>query len=340
MGVLGPWVLVLLVGCGSGREREFVDSDTPREDRAVPRPDSSTSSDSAAPIGDAAPTACVPTTGAEALSGRCQQVMISVLARDGLPSAVEARGIMTSIGDGCAAVDRVELIDGDETIQVLSGVGASMTESFVARADTATPALTALCGSADGRYDPLQVVIHGRTDGGTFTARCGASADGGFGWPPSAVVTCHRNLPVGPAFWGSAETQVSSGFTWSSISVGYPNEEGIVIDAIDGDVEIIPTNAPFGAGGFFEPFGSTGWDTSISFFTSERRFISVQLDRLDDAFGAEMCPVGWSGVGEPPPDPPVLMMRLTGTGAAGRFESEAYLNGCYRSESMPPPPTP
>jgi hypothetical protein len=266
--------------------------------------------------------------------------MISVLRRDGLPTAVEARGITTNTGDGCRVVDRVELVSRDETVQMLSGV-TPMTrpgsEVFVARSDEAAPELTALCDGDEGRYDPFEVVVYGRMDGGNFVARCGAEFDGGFGWPPDSVVTCHRNLPVGPTFMGSADVQVSTGFTSSSLWLSYPNEHGIAIDTVGSDVRIVPTPDPFGGLGSTDPVPSSGWDTYVGFGTSERRFVSVQLDLLEDPFGVELCPEPDSGADPPEAFPPILMIDLSGTGAMGAFESEAYVSSCYRVTLTPPP---
>ncbi len=225
-------------------------------------------------------------------------------------------------------------------MQALAGVVPTNrpgTDDFVARAEEAAPELTEICESDDGRYDPFEVVVHGRMDGGTFVARCGADLDGGFGWPPDSVVTCHRNLPVGPTFMGSAEVQESPDLTWSNVWISYPNERGLSIDSVASDLRVIPTADPFG-GGFVEPTSSAGWDTSVSFHTSAERVVGVQLDLLDDAFGPELCPAV-DPTGEPSEDfPPILLMQLTGSGVMGPFESEAYVSNCYRYSIAPPSP--
>ncbi len=337
----GAWVLVLFVGCGGGRERGSVDGATtpPGSDGGTERPDTSAPVDGSLPMADGSvpvTEACEPTPGSETISGYCQQVMISVLRRDGLPTALEARGITTSVGDGCRVVDSVELLDADGTVQVLAGVTPEARpgmETFVARADETAPALEALCDGDEGRYDPYEVVVHGHMDGGSFVARCGAELDGGFGWPPDSVVTCHRNLPTGPTFMGGAEVQVNSAFTATQLWFSYPNVGGIAIDSVASDLRVVPTADPFG-GGFADPIASTGWDTSVSFETSEHRFISVQMSLLEDPFGTDLCPTPDTS-GDPSTEfPPVLRVALTGSGAMGAFESEAYVDTCYRISLM------
>jgi hypothetical protein len=137
---------------------------------------------------------------------------------------------------------------------------------------------------------------------------------------------------------GGADVQVSSGFTSSSIWLSYPNERGIALDTVSSEIRFVPTPDPFGGIGIADPVSSSGWEAFIGFGTSERRFVSVQLSLLEDPLGAELCPEPDSGMDPPEAFPPILMLDLTGTGAMGAFESEAYVSSCYRVTLMPPSP--
>jgi len=278
---------------------------------------------------------CVPTPGGASLVASCQQMVLSVLRGDGDP-ALEVTGYLTGLGDGCLAVDEVELLDGEESVQTLAG-GDGMTVTggsaiAVARSDAAAASIVALCAEDGGRYDTHRIRVRGRVDGGTFTAECGGSEGS---WPPGSVVTCHRGLLAGPQFQGGASVEVSTAFTSSSAWALYPSDSGeLPFDTLASDVYVVPTAVPFSSAPFQEPRVTTGWSGTVSFNTGARQTVVVQFNQGGDAFGTDLCPAP-DGSDPFAELPPVLLVRFSGTGPRGPIESEAYLDSCYRSVSSP-----
>lgn len=270
--------------------------------------------------------ACVPTSGDMLREGYCQQVMLAVLRSDDASPSLYVTGLTTSVGEGCNVVDRVEIrrTDGEllQTLVPASGAGLS------ARASTVAPELLALCDREDGRFDPFAVEVHGRTDGGRFVARCGAEAFGS-GWPPDLAVTCHQNLPIGPTFMGSGMVQATAGFTTSEIWFSYPNEDGIVIDAVDPEVRIVPGTWGFG-GVPIDPFDTSGWTATVSFHTSARTHVGVSLHQMADPLGGDLCPVPSAMPMPGDPVPPVFLARVRGSAGGRPFTSEAMISHCTR----------
>lgn len=323
MLVLGALVL----GCGG--ERSSDDAGLPG-DAGRTRDDAGAAMDGGGPM-DAAATgdagACTPASGPSAIEGYCQQIALSVLRFDDASPSLYATGLVTSVGDGCVAVDRVELrTTSGDLVQVLEPAGP-VASPFAARASAVAPELLTACDGEDGRFDPYAVEIHGRTDGGTFVARCGAEAFGS-GWPPDLVLTCHQNLPVGATYMGSGMITRSSAFTSSELWFLYPNEAGLVIDAVDPDVRIIPGTWGFGSVPI-DPFDTNGWEASVGFPTSARTHVSVSLTQLEDPLGDSLCPIPSSEPGPEDPVPAVFLARVSGTAGGRAFTSEAMISYCH-----------
>jgi hypothetical protein len=278
--------------------------------------------------------ACVPSGGSTTNEGYCQQVMLSVLRSDDASPELFATGITTSIGEGCAQIDRVDVLHADgELIQTLdqdlSGAGY-----FRARASTVAPEIAALCDREDGRFDPFAVEVHGRVDGGTFVARCGAE-EFGSGWPPELVVSCHQNLPVGPTYMGSGGVQITGMFTVADLRVMYPNVDGIVIDSVASTARVIPGTWGFGSMPI-APFDTTGWTTSVGFPTSAQEFVLVQMFASMDLLGEDVCPVPSTMPMPMDPPPPVFLLAIRGMASGRPFTSEAFINYCYRTVTPGP----
>lgn len=278
--------------------------------------------------------ACVPSGGSATTEGYCQQIMLSVLRFDDASPSLFATGITTSTGEGCAAIDRVDILHADgRPIQTLD---ESLTGSsyFRARASTVAPEIAALCDREEGRFDPFAVEVHGRVDGGTFVARCGAE-EFGSGWPPDLVVTCHENLPTGPTYMGNGMVQSTGMFTSASVSFMYPNLDGITIDDVAGDARVVPGTWGFGSVPI-APFETTGWTTSVGFPTSAEEFVLVQLFASSDPLGEDVCPVPVTMPMPGDPPPPVFLLGVHGTAGGRAFTSEALISSCYRVVTASP----
>lgn len=322
--------LVLVLGCGepAGVDGGLVDADVIDA--------GATGSDAGAPIdastGDAG--ACVPTAGSATTEGYCQQVMLSVLRFDDASPSLFATGVTTSIGEGCAEIDRVDILHADGTHVQTLDEDRFGTGYFRARASTVAPEIAALCDGEDGRFDPFSVEVRGRVDGGTFVARCGAQ-EFGSGWPPQLVVTCHQNLPTGPIYMGNGMVQSTGMFTSASLSFMYPNIDGITIDDVAGDARVVPGTWGFGSEPI-APFDTTGWTTSVGFPTSAEEHVLVQLFASSDPLGSDVCPVppAMPMPGDPPP--PVFLLGVHGTADGRAFTSEALISYCHRIVSSGP----
>src|SRR5690625_2452742 len=98
---------VLLCGCGETASVDGGVVDT--TDAAMV---DAASIDGGAPIdaGGSDAGACVPIAGSAMTEGYCQQVMLSVLRFDDASPSLFATGITTSTGEGCAVIDRVEIV--------------------------------------------------------------------------------------------------------------------------------------------------------------------------------------------------------------------------------------
>lgn len=319
-------LLALLTACGGpvstsdgGPGR---DASSPADASAL---DAGSSSDAAAtPDGG-----CGPLGGAEVREGYVQQSILSILRFDDASPEAEARGYVTVGGnESCGIVDRVEIrtASGD-LLYTLSETSGTL-GAFAARGTAPPVELTSLCDGETGRFDPFAIEVHGRVPGASFVARGGAELNGS-GWPPDLVVTCHRNLPVGPLYLGNGMVQVNTMFTTTDLWTLYPNERGLAIDSVEGAVRILPGTWGFGSVPI-DPFDTAGWTASVSFPTSERRHVSVQLGQLADPLGPDVCPTPSAMPMPGDPVPPVFLAVLRGQAGGRAFTSEAMISYCSR----------
>jgi hypothetical protein len=287
-----------------------------------------------APGADAPGVACVPTAGSAMGDAYCDQFFLSLFTSDDGAPRMELRGRLEPndlAAGGCAVVDEIEVQVGGTTITTLEGtwgpVGVGGTRLI---AEGATfPALTERCAADEDRFGGFGFVVHGRIDGGAFTAEC-ADAEGGSRWPPAVTVSCHHNIDAVP-FSAYAMVMPGSAFTYTSLDVSLPHGPGAAITTAESTIHIIPGFAT-GFGGpipDLEPFDSTGWTTSV--FENSGGFgpYSAVQSRLDSALPIELCPsssAGPPGPGEPLP--PVFLARIRGTSERGAFSAEAYVNNC------------
>ncbi len=290
---------------------------------------------------DAGPgPACTPAPGAASAEGYCDLFHLALI--DDGSGSVQATltGRLSPNGlaeDGCATVDTIEVQEGGAVIGTLTGAGAFThgAQHAVLARGPALPEMTARCGGDEGRFGGFGFVIRGRMDGGTFEARC-ADAEGGGRWPPALVVSCHENVDA-RSFGAYVSIDGAAGFTFTTLDATMPHGPGGALTAVDGTVHVNATAYGFGGGVAPAPFDATGFAGSVHEGSAPGPgpYTSLYLSTMGDPFGAELCPVGWSGTGPPPDPPPVMLLTLTGTGERGPFSTEVYVDSCTR---IPPPP--
>lgn len=285
---------------------------------------------------------CSPTSGAATADAYCDLFHLA-LVDDGSGS-VEAllTGRLRPNGlaeDGCATVDTIEIQEGGAAIGTMAGVGAfdHGDQRAVLARGPALAEMTARCASDEGRFGGFGFVIRGRMDGGTYEARC-ADAEGGGRWPPAIVVSCHENVDA-PPFGAYVSIDGAAGFTFTTIDVTMPHGPGGALTSVDGAIHVNAEAYAFGGGVAPEPFDATGFEGSVheSSAPLPGTYTSLYLSSMGDPFGMELCPFGWSGVGDPPDPAPVMLLTLTGAGERGPFSTDVYVDLCTRA---PPPPGP
>lgn len=310
-------------------------------DGATPPTDGGPPSDGGGPGIDAGPgPACTPTAGSTTASAYCDLFHLALI--DDGSGAVEATltGRVSPNGlpdEGCAVVDEVEIQEGGTTIGTMTGVGAYAPgdQRAVLARGPALSEMTARCAGDEGRFGGFGFIVRGHMDGGTFEARC-ADAEGGGRWPPALVVSCHENVDAA-SFTAYASIDGAGGFTFTTLDVTMPHGPGGALTSVDGTLHVNAEAFGFGSAIAPEPFDATGFEGTVYEGSGPvpGTYTSLYLSTMGDPFGADLCPIGWDGTGEPPDPPPVMLVRLTGNGERGAYSTEVYVDMCTRIPSGP-----
>ena len=348
------FVLFLLAGC---REPSSPGADVgPHQDASTG--DAGPPVD-AGPGGDAGPGAdggpgsdagraevCMPTAGSETFTSGCGLLELAILRRTGLPDELRLSGRLFGASPGtssCAVIDGVDILNGAAVVQHLEGGASVQLDSQEAELGHGVPDATiaARCASDENRFGGYGIVVTGRVDGGSFTARC-ADAEDGSRWPPALRITCHENVDA-PPLAASPSVMVSSfmGMTFRStmLYTVVPHDAGGVITAFDETVHVIPQRATFDPGPPLMPHDTGPWMGSVGESTPPSSPGSIlSLFSSETPFGTDLCPPhdpSPPGPGFIPP--PVFLARITGMSTHGPFSTEVFANGCYTITSVPMP---
>lgn len=349
-------VLATLAGCGAPTSSD-VDSG-PDHDAASSFDDAGPGSD-AGPDHDAGPLpdgamgtdggttpVCEPTAGSATETMACDLLELAILRRTGLPDELRLSGRLFGTSGGsptCAAIDGIDILSGTAVVQHLDGGASIQLDSQEAELGRGVPdaSIAARCLSDENRFGGYGIVVTGRVDGGTFTARC-ADAEGGGRWPPALRITCHDNVEA-PPLETAPSVMLSSfmGMSFSSTTLYtvVPHDAGGAVTAIDATVHIIPQRSIFDPGLPLAPHDTGPWMGSVS-ESLPPLFAGSSLSLFSDAtpFGTDLCPppeMGIPGPGYIPP--PVFLARITGTSGHGTFSTELFANGCHTITSTPTP---
>ena len=341
-------VALLWAGCGGGAGSEpdsgasSIARDAAREDAATIERDASLEDagvDASASVDASAPAMCEPAPGGASVGAYCDLFELAILRRAGLPTEARLSGRVSPEGvaeGGCATIDEVDVLEGSSVVATLEGAGAFATglASALLAAGEASAPLTTRCEGDTQRFGGFGLVLRGRVDGGTLEARC-ADAEGGSRWPPALRVTCHEGLSRQPAY-AHAAVMSHGALTTTTLDVTVPHAPGEALTSVSGSVHVIPASAPFGPPAPM-PFDASGWTTSASEGTSPVFGLASTLQLFADRalFTTELCPVPASGPPGPGAPPPVLLVRLTGSGERGAFSTEAYVDSCYTLGASP-----
>jgi len=327
--------LVLLLACDPASvETDAPGSDAGGSDAPASDAPGTDAPGADAPGTDAPPIACVPIAGPAMGDAYCDQFFLSLFSSDDGAPRMELRGRLGPndlVEGGCAVVDEIDVQVGGTTVTTLAGTwgpeGSGGTRLLAEGAPF--PELTERCASDVDRFGGFGFVVHGRVDGGSFTAEC-ADAEGGSRWPPAVTVSCHHNIDAA-AFSAYAMISSGSSFTYTSLDVSLPHGPGAAITSAEGTIHIIPAFAvAFGAATDLDPFDSTGWASSVYESTGGFGTYSGVRLMLDSALPMELCPPPSTGLPGPDnPPPPVFLARIRGTSERGAFSTEAFVNNCY-----------
>lgn len=250
----------------------------------------------------------------------------SVRAR--LSGTLSLRGLPTPAGS-CVQVDSVEVLevgDPDVVLATLDGAGAYRSgEQEVLASGPSAPALDGYCRRETERFDSVGLRIRGRAEGGTFEARCGAFDPGS--WPPTLVLTCHRNVDDHPTE-ALATVESLAGTEYTQVYFNVPHD-GAPLSAVDSSVHVIGQAAEtYGAAPAPPPFDATfAVDLHETSSGALGSYTEVRLRASPDPLG-ELCTRGDPGPEGVPP--PVLIFRVTGSSTRGPFSTEAYASQCFR----------
>lgn len=267
---------------------------------------------------------CSPTPGSTVIDDAyCDQIQLAVLAHAGQKTRVAIRGRLFTAPDACLRVDSVDVVRADATLVQSFPVGDVFLKSNDdvpwATGDAAAE-ISKPCADDAPRIEAFSVIVKGATDGGTFTAKCGA-IEGGSSWPPRVRLTCHENLD-GSARFASAYVSTNAMFTSTQLMMSFP--ESTPITAVDPVVHLIPATW---MGAPIAPLDTTGWTSTIS---PSSGFLNVQLFQSMDPFGTTLCPTPPAMPDPQMPPPPLFLARITGQAAGAAFSSEVYVPNCMR----------
>ena len=281
------------------------------------------------------PAVCVPSAGSATVDMNCDLLELAILRRDGMPEEVRLTGRLFGGTGTCVLVDGVDILTGTTVVQHLAGGASAMLESERAEFGRGVPdpRVAARCDSDENRFGGFGIVITGRTDGGTFSARC-ADADSGGHWPPNLRVTCHHNvdaapLPTVPYVMNSSFMGIPLSSTMLQTVV--PHDGSGALTTVDATAHIIPQRSIFDPGAPLTPRDTGPWMGSV-YESTPPMFAGTSVSLFSDAtpFGLDLCPppeTGPPGPGFIPP--PVFLARITGTGGHGAFSTEVFANGCH-----------
>lgn len=290
---------------------------------------------------DAGP-ACEPTAGAAEVEGYCDDFELALIddGTGGVTARLTGRVRPDGLADGgCATIDEIEVQQGGSTIGTLSGIGAFSVHDHngvLARTE-ALPEMTARCADDAERFGGFGFIVRGRMDGGTFETRC-ADAEGGSRWPPALVVTCHENVDE-PPFGGYAMVEhLSAGgssFLFTTFDLTVPHGSGGALLTADDTVRVIAHADPWSSFLVPDPFDISGFDTSVSEGSAPLpgTYSQVYMTRDGDSLGMDLCPPPDTDPGDDWEAPPVMLVRITGTGERGAYSTEAYVDYCTRTGS-------
>jgi hypothetical protein len=279
---------------------------------------------------------CVPTAGGATMTGECDLVQLAILQSMGGAATVVVGG-RVGIGGSpmmapCSLIDSIDIVSqGGTTLQTLQGTSLAVATDGSGgpwTTGTASPALTQMCGSDTSRFDGIGLVVHGRTDGGTFVTKCGDNTLD-VGWPPRVVVTCHRGLAA-PPLGTNATVQTFGMMALDQLFAAVP--EPPTITSVDANVHVIPGTAGIWGAMPMMPFDTTGWTSAETTMTEPdgKTATNVTLANMTDVLGVELCPVPPPMPNPMQPPPPVFLARITGATSAGPFMSELYVDFCAR----------
>lgn len=277
-----------------------------------------------------AAAACVPTPGPATGDAYCDLFELALRTwDDGAPRA-ELRGRLTPDDlpeGGCFAIDSVEVQVGGATVATLEGAPGMLA------AGPAFAALTDRCEGDENRFGGFGFLVHGRRDGGTFTAAC-ADAEGGSRWPPAVHVTCHHNVDRSPLDANAMVSRSAFG-DFATLSIYVPHGSGAAITSVEPTVHVIPGFATaFGDPRMLAPFDSTGWAATVSETTTPMGAMSQISMTAETALPMEICPAPSlepPGPGVPPS--PVFLVAIEGASERGAYRTEAYANYCITTST-------
>jgi len=311
--------MLLFAPAGCGREGT---SNVP-PDAMTDAPDSNLAMDVRTERPDAthddAQTECEPLPGSAQFTAYCDAVSVAIITSTSDEARVQIAGYVYFAdipSEACTRVDRVEVLEhhGDP-MPIVAVTPERSGQVWLAMTD-APADLLARCGSEMDRTNALAFRLVGRTDGGSFEARCG----GGMGatWPPTNYLTCNQNLPSAPiyatAYVMSTTTPYGSTVT-SQLGLVFPESFEWTVDSIDSTVQIVPDH------GLVAPFDST-WDTS--FYAGDSVLSAmINLESDEDPLGEELCPAEVKGP-DGFPTAPLFFVRVTGVTAGLPFTAEAF----------------
>lgn len=283
-----------------------------------------TSSTSASGGGGGAPL-CTPTAGTKAIDAYCGSIQLAILAHTGGKTRAAIRGRLFTSPDACLRVDSVDVVRADKTVVQSFPVGDVLVKSDGdapwAEGD-AVNELEKPCASDAPRVEAFSMIVKGATDGGTFTAECGAIA-GGSSWPPRVLLTCHKDLAE-PPNGGYSDVTTSSKFMFTSTTLRLSFPESTKVTTVDPAIHMIPVtwmSAPIA------PFKTMDWMGTVS---ASNGYISAELHLETDPFGTTLCPKGTTMPDPSTPTPPLFLARVTGLAGGAAFSSEVYVPNCTR----------
>lgn len=284
--------------------------------------------------GNAGAPPCVPAAGTAEKTLGCDFVRVGIIEDTGKPARLDLSARVS--GEGCILIDEIILGTEASPLQTIDAGGIeAVAYSQRLLSTEADPDIAALCDDEKKRIEPFGFVAKGRTDGGTFTAKCGAAGTGSS-WPPGVAMSCHSGIAEAPMS-GNSMVDTFSTFTNTTVWSAFRHPPGTSkITSVGPDARIIPFPAPWSATPPLNPFDSTGWTGSPGESTIDGQEMSqFQAYNPMDVLGMEICPPIDNN--NPFPDPkPVYFARFSGQTSEGPFTSEILVDICTRTPPSGP----